>query len=187
MRLLIPLTVLMFCVFTLLIGCEQSMRQPIMEIVKPPSDTMEIVEPPQDSLEMAQAAMERVNERRTEAHQKAEEIGDFSTVFTASEDIFKEKLGFRKGFWVDLVDIYRQENLEDTARLEALENLEGAFAEKVKDGTLGMFYFTYISSFDELIVEYLRLSFEFPEKSEEERLTLFRGSVTDREIIIVFP
>ena len=163
------------------------MKQPIMEIVKPPEDTMEIVDPPQDSLEMAQAAMERVNERRTEAHQEAEETGDFSTLFTTSEEIFKEELGFRKGLWVDLVDIYRQENLENTARLEALENLESAFAEKVQDGTLGMFYFTYISSFDALIVEYLRLSFEFPEKSEEERLTLFRESVTDREIIIVFP
>ena len=187
MRLLISLTVLMFCVFMTLIGCDQSMRQPIMEIVKPPPDTMEIVEPPQASLEMAQAAMERVNERRTEAHQKAEEIGDFSTVFTASEDIFKEELGFRKALWVDLVDIYRQENLENTARLEGLKNLEGAFAEKVQDGTLGMFYFTYISSFDELIVEYLRLSFEFPEKSEEELLMLFGESMRNGEISIVFP
>ena len=131
--------------------------------------------------------MKRVNERRTETRQQAEETGDFSTVFTASEDIFKEELGFRKGFWVDLVDIYRQENLENTARLEGLKNLEGAFAEKVQDDTLGMFYFTYIRNFDALIVEYLRLSYEFPEKSEQERLTLFRKSVTDREIIIVFP
>ncbi|MYB95862.1 hypothetical protein F4Y43_18605 [Candidatus Poribacteria bacterium] len=131
--------------------------------------------------------MERVNERRAETYQKAEETGDFSIVFTASEDIFKEELGFRKGLWVDLVEIYRQENLENTARLEVLGNLEDAFAEKVQDGTLGMFYFTYISSFDALIVEYLCLSFEFPEKSEEERLMLFRESVTDREIVIVFP
>ena len=177
MRLLIPLTLLIFCLFMSLIGCDQIVKPPIMEIVKPP----------QDSLEMAQAAMQRVNERRTEAHQKAEETGDFSTLFTASEEIFKDELGFRKGLWVDLVEIYRQENLENTARLEALENLEDAFAEKVQDGTLGMFYFTYISSFDALIVEYLRLSFEFPETSEEERLMLFRESVTDREIIIVFP
>ena len=182
MRLLTPLIVLIFCVFMSLIGCDQEMKQPIMEIVKPPQDSSEM-----DSLQKARAAMERVNERRTQTYQKAEEIGDFSILFTASEDIFKEELGFRKGLWVDLVEIYRQENLENTARLEALENLEGAFAEKVQDGTLGMFYFTYISSFDELSVEYLRLSFEFPEKTEEERLTLFRESVTDREIVIVFP
>jgi len=177
MRLLIQLTVLMFCVSVLLIGCDQEMTQPIMEIVKPP----------QDSLEMAQAAMESVNERRTEAHQKAEETDDFSTVFTASEDIFKEELGLRKGLWVDLVEIYRQENLENAERLKGLENLEDAFVEKLKDDTLGIFYFEYIRTFDGLIIEYLRLSFEFPEKSEEELLMLFRESVRDEEIAIIFP
>ena len=59
--------------------------------------------------------------------------------------------------------------------------------EKLQDDTLGTFYFTYIRSFDELILEYLRLSFEFPEKSEAELLTLFRASVTDREIVVIFP
>ena len=177
MKVLMLQIALMFCVSTLLIGCDQGMEQPIKEIIAPP----------QSSLEKARAAMEKVNERRIEAHQKAEETGDFSTVFTASEDIFKEELGFRKGLWVALVDIYRQENLENAARSEGLENLEDAFVEKLKDDTFGMFYLTYISSFDELIVEYLRLSFEFPEKGEEELLTLFRESVTDREIIITFP
>ncbi len=168
---------LMLCLSVLLIGCDQEMTGPIMEIVKPP----------QDSLEMAQGAMERVNERRTEVHQKAEETGDFSTVFAASEDIFKEELGFRKGLWVDLVDIYRQENLENPELLEGLENLEDAFVEKLKSETFEMFYFEYIRTFDALIVEYLRLSFAFPEKSEEELFTLFRGSVRDGEIAIIFP
>ena len=177
MRLLIRPIVLTLCVSVLLIGCEQVVRQPIIEI--DPS--------PQDSLEKAQAAMESINERRAETHQQAEETGDFSIVLTASEDIFKEELGFRKGFWVDLVEIYRQENLENADRLEALDNLENAFVEKLQDDTLGMFYFTYIGSFDGLIVEYVRLSFEFPEKSEEERLTLFRESVTNGEIVIIFP
>ena len=181
MRFLIQLTVLMLCGSVLLLGCDPAMQKPIMEVVKPPPDSLEM-----DALEKAQAAIERVNERRTEAQKTAEETDDFSTVFTTSEDIFKEELGFRKGLWVDLVDIYRQENLENTARLAGLENLEDAFAEKVQDNTLGMFYFTYIGTFDALIVEYLRLSFEFPEKNEEELLALFRESVTDREITIVF-
>ena len=165
------------CASILLIGCDEGMRQPIMEIVTPP----------QSSLEKARAAIERANERRAEAHQKGEETGDFSTVFTASEDIFKEELGFRKGLWVDLVEIYRQENLENATLLEGFENLQDAFVEKIEEGTLGMFYFVYIRSFDELIIEYLRLSFEFPEKSEEELLTLFRESVRDEKVLIVFP
>ena len=158
------------------------MTQPIMEIITSPSDSLEM-----DSLEMARAAMERVNQRRTETHQEAGETGDFSTVFTASEEIFKEELGFRKGFWVDLVEIYRQENLENPEMLEGLKNLQDAFVEKLKADTFGMFYFEYIRTFDALIVEYLRLSFEFPEKSEEELLGLFRESVRDEEIVIIFP
>ena len=182
MRLLTLLITLMLCVFVLLIGCDQEMTQPIREIVKPPQDSLEM-----GSLEMAQGSMEKVNERRTEAHQKAEETGDFSTVFAASEDILKEELGFRKGLWVDLVEIYRQENLENPELLEGLENLEDAFVEKLKSETFGMFYFEYIRTFDGLIVEYLRLSFESPEKSEEELLTLFRESVRDGEIAVIFP
>ena len=194
MKLLLPLTVFMLCVFGSLVGCEKVMQQPIMEIVTPPQDPPEpeIVMPPQDpleidSLEKSQAAIESVNKRRTETYQKAEETGDFSSVFIASEEIFKNELGFRKELWVDLVEIYRQENLGNAARLQGLENLEDAFAEKVLNDTLGMFYFTYISAFDALIVEYLRLSFQFREKSEEELLALFRESVTDEKIIIVFP
>lgn len=171
------LILLRFCVFALFIGCDQGMRQPIMAIAVDP----------QDPLRKARMAMQRVNERRTEAHQKAEETGDFSTIFIASEDIFKEELGFKRGFWVDLVEIYRQENLENATFLEGFDSLENVFTEKLKGGTLGIFYFQYISSFDEIIIEYLRLSFEFPEKNEEELLALFRESVKDRKTFITFP
>lgn len=177
MKLLTLLIVFTLCASALLAGCDQGMEQPIRQIITPP----------QSASEKAQAAMERVNERRTTAYQTAEETGDFSTIFMASEDIFKEELGFRKGLWVDLVKIYRQENLENTELLEGLENLEDAFVEKLNENTFGMFYFEYIRTFDVLIVEYLHLSYEFPEKSEEELLTLFRESVQDGEIVIIFP
>ena len=185
MKLLPLLIVLILCVSVVLSGCDSAMTQPITEIITPPDS--EVVTPTQSSLEKAQTAMGKVNERRTEAHQKAEETGDFSIVFTTSETIFKEELDFRKGFWVDLVEIYRQENLENPELLQGLENLEGAFVEKLKADTFGMFYFEYIRTFDALIVEYLRLSYEFPEKTEEELLVLFRASVRDGEIAIIFP
>ena len=181
MRVLMLLIAFILCIS----ACDEATMPPITGII-PPSD-VEDIPPAQGSVEKAQAAIERVNERRAAAHQEAEETGDFSTVFTASETIFKEELGFRKGFWVELVEIYRQENFENPALLEGLENLEDAFIEKLKADTLGMFYFTYIRAFDELIVEYLRLSFEFPESSEEQRLALFRESVTDEAIVITFP
>ena len=184
MRLLTLLIVLMFCVSVLLGGCDPIMTQPITEIITPPD--AEIVTPTQSPSEKARAAIEKVNERRTDVHQIAEEAGDFSMIFTASEDIFREELGFRKGFWVDLVEIYRQENLENPELLQGLENLEDAFVEKLKADTFGMFYFQYIRTFDALIVEYLRLSYEFPEKSEAELFALFRESVRDGEIAIIF-
>ena len=165
----------------LLTGCEQQ----AMEIVKAP--IMEVVAPSQNALEKARAAMEGVNERRIAAYQKAEAADDFSTVFIASEEIFKEELGFRKELWVDLVDIYRQENLDEPILLENLEKLQAAFVEKLAEGTLGMFYFEYINSFDALIVEYLRLSYAFPEKREEELLELFRASMRDGKVTVIFP
>ena len=177
MRLLVMLIALMLCTTALFIGCDQEIQPPIRQVVTP-SDS---------ALDEARAAMKKVNERRTEVYQKAEEVSDYSTVLTASENIFKEELGFRKGLWIDLVEIYRQENLENAARLEGLENLQDAFAEKLEEGTLGMFYFEYIGSFDALIIEYLRLSFEFGEKSEKEYLTLFRKSIRDGKIAIIFP
>ena len=176
MRLLTLLIALILCASVLLIGCEQIIQSVVEDAV-----------PSQIALEKAQAAMKEVNERRAAVQQRAEETGDFSTVFTASDDIFREELGFRKELWVDLVGIYRQENLENAAALDGLENLQGAFAEKLKAGTLEMFYLQYISAFDEIIIEYLHLSFEFPEKSEQELLALFRVSMRDQKAIIVFP
>ena len=177
MKSLVMLTVLMFCISALFIGCDQEIKRPVLQVITPPKN----------SLEEARAAMERVNQKRTEVYQRAGETGDFSIVFTASEVIFKEELGFRRGFWVDLVEIYRQENFENVSTLEELDNLQGAFAEKLEAGTLGMFYFQYIRSFDEIIIKYLRLSLEFPEKREEELLVLFRESISDGKTIIIFP
>ena len=177
MRLLMLWIALMFCVSTLLMGCDRGLEQPIKEIVVPP----------QTFIDKAREVMERVDERRTEVQREAEETGDFSVVFIASEDIFKEELGFRKELWVDLVEIYRQENLENAEMLEGLENLQDAFTQRLKEGTLGMFYFEYIRSFDPLIIEYLRLSYVYPEIGEEKLLTRFRKSVKDRNISIVFP
>lgn len=177
MRLLTLWIALMFCVSALFIGCDRGMEQPIKEVVATP----------QTFIGRARAAMQRVNQKRTEIQQKAEKTGDFSIVFTASEDIFKEELGFRKELWVDLVEIYRQEHFEDTELLEGLENLQDAFVEKLEDGTLGMFYFEYIRSFDPLIIEYLRLSFVYPKISEEKLLARFRKSIIDRKVVIIFP
>ena len=177
MKLPTLLIALMLLASALMTGCDPSMEQSITQVITTP----------ESALEKARTVMESVNERRTAAHQMAEETGDFSAVFTASEDIFREELGLRTGLWVDLVEIYRQENLENPEMLGGLDNLEDAFAEKLQDDTLEMFYFAYIRAFDPLIIEYLRLSFAFPEKSEAELLILFGESMRDGAASVIFP
>ena len=180
MRLIAYLIPLILCAATLFSGCDQQMTKPVME-------AMEVIKPPKSPLEKAQEAMDRINQRRTETHQKAEAADDFSIVFFESEEIFKEELGFRKGFWVELVEIYRDENSEDALVSEGFNKLQDAFAEKLEEGTLGMYYFEYIKTFDPLIVEYLRLSYVYPDMQEAELLDRFSKSVTDAKVSIVFP
>ncbi len=180
MKWIVQLIVLTFCVSTLFIGCDQQMTKPVMNVISPTKS----------HIERARDAMEKVNQRRTEAHQKAEETGDFLTLFIDSEAIFKEELGLRKGFWVDLVEIYREENSEDPEVLEGYSKMWDAFTEKLEEGTLppfGMVYFEYIRTFDPLIVEYLRLSYVFPQMEEAGLLVRFRGSIREGKVTIVFP
>ena len=146
-----------------------------------------VISPTQSHIEKARTAMENVNQRRTEVHQKAEEAGDFFTVFIDSEVIFKEELGLRKGLWVELVQIYRDENPEDSSVLDGYNKLQVAFAKKLEEGTLGMSYFDYIRTFDPLIVEYLRLSYVYPDMQEAGLLVRFRGSIREGKVTIVFP
>lgn len=179
MRSIAHLIMLIFCTVLLFTGCDQQMSKPIMEVI-PPS-------PSKSHIDKAREAVQQVNQRRTAAQQKAETADDFSTVFTESENIFKEELGFSKGFWVGLVEIYRDENSENSLVLEGFNKLQDAFAKKLKEDTLGMFYFEYIRTFDPLIVEYLRLSYVYPNQSEQTLLPRFRESVRDGRVSITFP
>lgn len=177
------------CLIMLIAGCDQGMQKPVMEVITPPEQKPEFMPPSQtpDSLEMAQAAMERVNIRRTEVHQEAESAGEFSSIFPDSERIFREELGFRIAFWVELVDIFRDEKSEDSTITDGYTRLQEIATEHLLRGTFGTIYFDYIRTFDPLIVEYLRLSYEYPSQSEEELLTLFRISVVNDKVLIIFP
>ncbi len=180
MKRIVQLIVLTFCVATLLTGCDQQMTKPVMTVISPT----------QSHIEKARMTMENVNQRRTEALQKAEETGDFLTLFIDSRAIFKEELGFRKGLWVDLVEIHRDENSEDPEVLEGYSKMWDASTEKLEEGTLspfGMVYFEYIRVFDPLIVEYLRLSYVYPDIQEAGLLVRFRGSIREGKVTIVFP
>ena len=176
------LMILVVYIATVLFGCsDQQMTKPVMDIIHPPEPT------PMNSLEMALEAMEKVNQRRTEALRKAEETDDYIPMFIASETILKEELGFRKGFWVELVEIYRNENITDTKNIEIFDNIQNALKNTLADETFEMNYFDNIRIFDRLIVEYLRLSYENPNLTEEDLLTQFRESVRNSKVSIELP
>lgn len=177
------LIVFIFCVVTLFTGCDQQMTKPIMEVMTPSDPPIDPSSP--THIDRARAAMLRVNQRRTESKEKA--AGDYMTVFTDSETIFNEELGFRKGFWVELVDIYKDENADNTEVTNGFNELQDAFAKRLAENTLGMFYFQYIRTFDPLIIEYLRLSYVYPTQSEAALLARFRKSVSDGRVSIIFP
>lgn len=171
--------ILMVSVTTVYLGCgDQQMVKPIMEIIDPTEPiSMEPDIIPIDSLEMAQQDIDRVNQRRTEALNIAMETGDYITMFRASETILNEELGFRRGFWVELVEIYRDENSDDTGISVIFDSIQNSLATALNEETFEMDYFDNIRIFDPLIVEYLRLSYENPTEVEEGLLSLFRESV----------
>ncbi|MCG9127977.1 hypothetical protein JT359_10300 [Candidatus Poribacteria bacterium] len=173
------LMILMVSVTTVYLGCgDQQMVKPIMEIIDPTEPiSMEPDIIPIDSLEMAQQDIDRVNQRRTEALNIAMETGDYITMFRASETILNEELGFRRGFWVELVEIYRDENSDDTGISVIFDSIQNSLATALNEETFEMDYFDNIRIFDPLIVEYLRLSYENPTEVEEGLLSLFRESV----------
>lgn len=150
-------------------------------------EMMDVIHPTKTHIQRAREAMDKVNQKRTESLQKAQTTGDYLIVFTDSELILNEELGFRKAFWVELVDIYKDENSENTPVLDGFTALEDRFAERLAEDTLGMFYFEYIRTFDPLIIEYLRLSYAYPTADEATLLTRFRNSINEEKVIVIFP
>ncbi|RKU26162.1 hypothetical protein C6497_13990 [Candidatus Poribacteria bacterium] len=178
-RLLMTLVVFIASVF---FGCgDQQMTKPIIDIIDPPEPT------PMNYLQLAMEDMERVNQRRTEALMKAVETGDYTPMFLASETILNEELGFQKGFWVKLVEIYRDENATDPNVVEIFDTLQKQLTNTLNDETFEMNYFDHIRIFDPLIVEYLRLSYENPNLTEEDLLTQYQESVRTGNVSIEIP
>lgn len=175
---------MMFVVFiaSAFFGCgDQQMTKPIMDIIHPLEPT------PMNYLEMALEDMERVNQRRAGALMIAIETGDYTPMFLASETILNEELDFQKGFWVKLVEIYRDENATDTNVRNIFDKIQNQLTNTLNDETFEMNYFHHIRIFDPLIVEYLRLSYENPNLTEEDLLTQYRESVRSGNVSIEIP
>ncbi len=162
----------------------------------------EKVEETQTSLEKAEEAMGGVNDRRMEAYQKAEEAGDFSVLFTSIGLIFQEELGFGPEFWNKIFDTWadahdeRVQGLfaagkEDESKAEALEyvNFIGYYFIKFDFESLsgGEFYFEYLAAYDDIVIEYLWITYEYPDSTQEKHLALLKKSIVDGKVSIQYP
>ena len=161
-----------------------------------------MVEPEETSLKKAQDAMARVNERRIEAHQKAEEAGDFSVLFTIAEPIFQEELGFGQETWQELLDTWEEAHGERVLGLDHAGKTDEAMAEAqsyldflafyyskldAESMSGGEFLFEHMATYDEIVIEYLRFSYEYPDSTEESLLALLKKSIVDGKVSIQYP
>ncbi len=189
MRILVFLT-LITTIFAF--GCAEDMEEEMEEMVE------ETLTP----LEKAQEAMQQVNDRRTDVFQKAEAAGDFSVLFAAAEEIFQEELGFGQETWQELLDTWEDAHDErvqglfkvgktDESKAEALEyvNFLTFYFQKFDFESMsgGEFFFEYMAAYDEIVIEYLRLSYEYPDSTKESLLALLKKSIVDGKVSIQYP
>ena len=167
-----------------LAGCEESTIHSTGMKIPPSSPHSQDAK--EGALNMAEERMNQVRERREVEYQKMEEKGGFSTSSKISEKIFLEELGLEERFWTHLVKAFTEDVPKTDKISEDLKKFEKFLTQKIEDG-LEKFWFEYMGYFDDLVTEYLRLSFEFPEKESEELLLLFRESVKEGKTSILFP
>ena len=174
------------------LGCSEYTE--IKDII---DDKIVVVEPEEKeptSLEKAQQAMQKVNDIRDAVYQQAEEDGDFSVLFAAAEEIFQDELGFEKEYWQQLVFIWEEIQIEKFQAGELDEevanrylNFYNTHQKQFLDKTLAKSYFDFIGAYDEIIIDYLRISYDNPDSSQNEIIELFKDSIKEGNVKILYP
>ena len=140
------------------------------------------------AFEKAQEVVDRVRRRRNEAHQAAEEAGDFSGMFGEVDKILREECGFRSNF---LSEVIFEEYLNNTPRTPEKElqvKKLGEFGLRhIATGTFEEVYVQYNGFLDPILTEYLKMSFLYPDVGEGEILERYRESIQGGEVNIHFP
>ncbi len=188
-----PILSLLFIATLFAFGCGEDIEEDKVVDEEMVTEEEMVVEPP-TSLEKAQEDMEGVRDRRFEVYEEAEKSGDFSVLFTAADEIFQEELDFEKEFWQDLVNIWENIQMAKFQAGELDEDVANRYidffnthTEKFLDRTLAKDYFDFVAAYDNIIIEYLRLSYEFPDSSKDELIEQFKESVQETDIEILYP
>ncbi len=143
-------------------------------------------------------AMERVNQRRIEEHQKVLETGEFSKLFEISDLILEEEVEFDTEYFYDEIlaayEIARGE-LHNEGKLTITDsdkylNFRQEYHRKIMwdmETTGGEFLFEFLSAYDEIVTEYVRLTFQYPSLNNEGLLTKLTAAAKARKIEVQYP
>jgi hypothetical protein len=161
----------------------------IEEIKEPIEEVDDKLTPTQRALKL----MKEVNLKRTEAYKQAKEKDDFTTLSETSDKIFQEVLGFEEKFANQLIAAWegvqrgrKMIGLIDDATIKRYENFRQTYQIKFANETEEPF-FEYIAAYDDIITEYLRIRFDFPDVLQEEVMQLFGDSMFRGNADIIYP
>ena len=150
------------------------------------------------ALEKAEAAMANVKERRVEAHQKAQETGEFSTLFQVSDKILQEEVGFDTEYFYNEIRVayeFARGELQNDGKLDLEDsdrylNFITTYFKKIaweRETTGGEFLFEFLSAYDDIVTEYVRLTYRYPTLSKEKLLEELKKSAQKQKIDIQYP
>lgn len=187
--------IVLFTLFAMIFffGCGEDIEEE-MEIEEEMME--EVISDTLTPLEKAQEAMTRVNERRMEEHQKAAEVGDFSILFKAADTIYQEELGFGEAVWQELLNTWEAAHGErvqagetDQAGAQRYIDFLSFYFQKFdfENMTGGEFFFEYMSAYDEIVIEYLRLSYDNQDSTPQQLYALLKQSIIEGNATISYP
>ncbi len=143
--------------------------------------------------EQAEAAMAKVIERRDALQQETEESGDYSTFLDDIETIYQEELGFGETVWVQMLTAWETkltllvaDGTIDNADLQRYTSFLAAYMNA--DGTfIEESFLEFMSAFDGIVEEYVKLSLENPNSTELQVIGLLDTSIKAGDISIQYP
>ena len=143
-------------------------------------------------------AMERVNQRRIEEHQKAMETGDFSNLFSISDLILEDEFGFDTEYFYNEIlvayenargELHSEEKLT-LADSDRYLKFRQDYHRKIMwdmDTTGGEFLFEFLSAYDEVVTEYVRLTYQYPSLNNDGLLTKLTVAAKARKVEVQYP
>lgn len=146
----------------------------------------------------AVAAMDHVNQRRTEEHQQALDTGDFSKLFEISDQILEDELGFDTEYFLNEIliayeiargELYSEGKLSLTAADRYIKFRQEFYRKIVWDTETrdGKYLFEFLRAYDEVVSEYVRLTHQFPSLNNDGLLRKLTAAAKAGKVEVQYP